>query len=164
MVSLYVLTMPLLVFVHELGHAAAALALLQGRVAVGVGRPPHVVHLAFGRLTVAFHPWIGLWRAHGLCAHRRPDSWTGEVLIAAAGPAASLLGCIVTRCVLVRVGPGLLHDALAVMTLYFLTAGVASLVPRSFHTYGSPMRSDGGLIVDALLHRNARVRPAGGGE
>jgi hypothetical protein len=160
LVSFYLLTMPFLLLLHELGHAAAALALRPGGVAVGIGREPHLFHIVLGRLMVAFHPWVGFWRAHGVCMYQRPESRTEDAIIAAAGPAASLLACIVTRTMLVNVSPGLLHDALAVMTLYLLSTGVVSLVPRSFDRHGTRMRSDGGLIVDALLQRNALANEA----
>jgi hypothetical protein len=159
LVAMYLLTMPCLALVHELGHAAAALALRPGAVVVAIGRPPHLLHLILGRMTILFDPWIGLWGAQAECAHQRAETRKQDALIAAAGPAASLLACIVTRSMLVRLEPGLLHDALAVITVYLLS-GVFNLIPISFTRHGTRVRSDGRIIVDALLQRTALASEA----
>ena len=83
-----------LVLVHELGHAAAGLALTDGRVEVAVGERPDQLVLEAGRLQ------LGLSASPSPGGECRIDSSElrtpkAEAWIAAAGPAASLLTAVV---------------------------------------------------------------------
>jgi hypothetical protein len=78
-----------LVMLHELGHAAAALLLTSGRVAVGVGGDRDELVLTAGRLELGLTPAVA---PGGEC---RVDDGTlrvpkAEAWVAAAGPVASL--------------------------------------------------------------------------
>jgi hypothetical protein len=148
---LFVLTKPLLALVHELGHAGAALALSSGRVAIAIGRRPPLIARDLGRLTIAFHPLAPVFRNHAECTHPAPRSRAEDALIALAGPAASLLTCVVARSALVHVSHGLLHDTLWMITFLSLVATVGNLVPFTFtDSQGRRRRSDGATIVAAL--------------
>jgi hypothetical protein len=148
---LFVLSQPLLALVHELGHAGAALALSSGRVAIAIGRYPPLVARDLGRMTIAFHPVAPILRNHAECTPPAPKSRTEDALVALAGPAASLVTCIVARSALVHVSPGLLHDALWMVTFLSLVATVGNLVPFTFtDSQGRRRRSDGATILAAL--------------
>jgi membrane-associated protease RseP (regulator of RpoE activity) len=88
------LTVPLLVLVHELGHAIAALHLTRGPVRVYVGRDPKLVGRV-GRLELyfGFRPPKG--GPTGVCLHARARTPLREMAIALAGPLASALSVIV---------------------------------------------------------------------
>ena len=77
---------PLAVLLHELAHAAMALALTRGRVlvVVGYGRG---VSLTLGRLSLRLSPLA----AGGCCVHRDTHARADHAIIAAAGPVSSLL-------------------------------------------------------------------------
>lgn len=144
-------TAPLTVL-HELGHAAAALALTPGRVGVAMGRQPSLAACSVGRMTVACHPVMLPWRLHAGCVHD-PASPAREAAIALAGPASSLLSCIVAASALVRVESGLVYDALFVMTYVALFTAVGNLVPLTFtDSRGARTRTDGAIVVDALRY------------
>ena len=51
-----VVGVPLLVLVHELGHALAAVARTTGRVGVYVGREPSMATFRVGRVDFFLHP------------------------------------------------------------------------------------------------------------
>ena len=73
--------------IHEFGHAVVALRRSGGEVTVATGcGGPQLVHLRYKRLSVA----VGLGDG-GECVHDDPGTCRGRALIAAAGPAASLL-------------------------------------------------------------------------
>ena len=78
---------PVVLLVHELGHAVAALLLTRGPVVVQTGRRAFLTP-RLGRLTLALGP--GGLQA-GACWHLAPESRAAEAAIAAAGPLASLL-------------------------------------------------------------------------
>jgi hypothetical protein len=148
---LFFLTEPLHALIHELGHGAAALALRPGRVAVAIGRRPPLVVWRLGRMTISFHLLMPLWRNHADCTHEAEGSRGEAALIALAGPAASLLTCIVAWSALVRVGSGLLHDLLFAMTFISFISAVGNLVPLTVTDYrGTRRRTDGAVIVAAL--------------
>jgi hypothetical protein len=154
LLGLILLTHPLLSLVHELGHAGAALALLPGRVAVTIGGQPPVVVRDLGRMTIALHPVMLPWRFHAACTYEAQGSRAETAVIALTGPAASLLTCIVMWSALVRVGPGLVHDVLFVMTLVSLVEAVGNLVPMTLtDSRGIRRRTDGATILAALRYR-----------
>jgi hypothetical protein len=151
LLPLALLTQPILALVHELGHGAAALALLPGRVTVAIGRTPPLVTCNAQRMTIAFHPVAPFWRNSATCAWDGTASPTQAALIASAGPAASLLTCIVAWSALLLVGPSLLRDLLWVMAFVSLGSALGNLVPFTFKdSRGTPRRSDGAIIVAAL--------------
>lgn len=78
---------PLVILVHELGHAVAVVALTGQRATVQVGRDPALVRFSVGRIDLH-------WDPRGYLAHCQmplPASPRRMLPIALAGPAASLL-------------------------------------------------------------------------
>lgn len=81
------LVQPLLIFVHELGHAVAAVALTGQRVLIRIGGEPYMVRFALGKIDVRFHP--SGYVAH--CELNPARMSPGDLLIVVlAGPAASV--------------------------------------------------------------------------
>jgi hypothetical protein len=156
LLPLCLVTMPLLTLVHELGHAGAALALRPGRrVWVIVGHRPHLARphptdwVVLGPLAIAFSLLPALGRNE--CVYDEPAaSRTERALIAFAGPVATLCACLIAWNGLIRVGPGLLHDLLWVVTWFELIAVVVNLWP---FTFKDGTRSDGANIVAALHYQ-----------
>jgi hypothetical protein len=149
----------LLVAVHEAGHALAALARRQPDVEVRMGAGQSLVlemRLQAVKLRLA-NPSL-------LKAGSGQVRWNAErttildlLIIAAAGPAASLLGGLVclwlaAQCPLYSQS----HDFFALTALYMFAFGaVLNLIPFTL-TEGSrkqpgvAMRTDGGIILDLL--------------
>lgn len=120
---LNLVVVPPLVLWHELGHAAAALALTRGRVEVRVGAD-HDGPLWFsvGRLRVV----LGLLPfAGGECSYEPDTVWRGrhEAWVAAAGPLASALAAVGLTVLALALGPA---EELAVRVLV-IGAGAAAV-------------------------------------
>lgn len=152
LLPLVLVIQPPLALVHELGHGAAALALLPGRVAVAIGRRPPLVVRRVRRMTIALHPVAPFWRNNATCAWEGRPSTTEAALIASAGPGASLLTSIIAwSAVLLVGGPGLPRDVLWVAAFVSLGSAIGNLVPFTFSdARGAPRRSDGAIIVAAF--------------
>ena len=142
----------LLVIPHELGHALAALVLLPGRVLIRVGGPQPLGAVDVGRMNVAFHPLVLPWRFDAVCSYDADSASRAEtVVIALAGPAASLVAGVFALNALEHAGPGLLHDVLRVATLLALGSVVICLVPLTLtDAQGTRLRTDGATVIDAL--------------
>jgi hypothetical protein len=91
--GLSALTLPVLVLVHELGHAIAALRLTTGTVRIYVGRDPKLVGRA-GRLELYFGLRLPKGGRLGVCLHPRASTPLRAMAIAVAGPLASALSAI----------------------------------------------------------------------
>jgi hypothetical protein len=145
-----VVSAPLLVLVHELGHAAVGLWTTEGLVQVHVGREPARVRFRVGRLDVGLNPDLPRRGRAGVARTWAAMERGDRIAYALAGPLAELaVAFVVTAGVVGGLVPRML----------VLTAGcaafdaVANLVPRERH--GN--RSDGLLVLDAL-----RGRPTAG--
>jgi hypothetical protein len=151
---------PVLIVVHELGHAFAALWRCDGPVFVRVGAKERRWSLRAGRMTMEAGP-NELPLSAGFCVYDATgiSPWD-EVMIAMAGPVASLLGAVATG-VLWNATGGLLHDALAVATLGGITVGVVNALPLTFKETrrgdGPVLRLDGLRALEAL--RSSRPVP-----
>ncbi|MDQ6915101.1 MAG: hypothetical protein M3155_04740 [Actinomycetota bacterium] len=80
---------PLIVLVHELGHALAALRHTHGTVRVYVGRDPGPTPWRAGRLEVYIGLRLPRGGPSGLCLHLVPHRALDQVWISLAGPAAT---------------------------------------------------------------------------
>ena len=142
---------PLVMLLHELGHALAALALTRGPVVVQTGRRA-LLTPRVGRLTLAIGP--GGLQA-GACWHLAPGSRRAEAAIAAAGPLASLLTAAAgaTACLGLHPPRGL-APALAALAVLGAIDAVANLWP-ALHpaartVTGAPQESDGRIVARCL--------------
>ncbi|HEV2819763.1 MAG TPA: hypothetical protein VGW11_04575 [Solirubrobacteraceae bacterium] len=150
---LVVLVAPVLVAVHEAGHALAALVLTRDPVDVVVGSEGRAARLRVGRVMLALHPFLRPDRMGGSVGlDDAALSARGALAVALAGPAASSLGTVATALALERTAPGLLHDVLAVATLGGLMTVAINLVPmRVVERRGEPpWRTDGLLALEAV--------------
>ena len=142
---------PIVLLLHELGHALAALALTRGPVVVQTGRRAFVTP-RLGRLTLALGP--GGLQA-GACWHLAPDSRPAEAAIAAAGPLASLLLAAVAALACVRLDPPrgleLLLAAIAVLGVLDAVGNLwPALHPARRTATGVPQESDGRIVARCL--------------
>jgi hypothetical protein len=113
---------PLLIALHELGHAAAALALTDGPVVLRVGTREQGSGLAVGsRLIVA----VGRGLTRGGSVHHMPAQTRRDAaIIVAAGPAATLLGGLVAAILAFRL---YVHGGPRLELYVFAAAAVDSL-------------------------------------
>ena len=112
---------PLLVFAHELGHAAGILHFTRSPVAIELGGAPYRLRFASGRcefdispLTVFAFRGRCAWDSHRLKRHR-DETW-----IALAGPVASLLTA------LALLGGGLALGAIPLLQTFLVVGGVVA--------------------------------------
>ena len=86
---------PVLFFVHELGHALAALVLTDGRVAIGLGHPSSGDSLRIARTDLRLS--LRSCFAGGWASYDPERLWRGrhEAWIALAGPVSSFLAGVV---------------------------------------------------------------------
>jgi hypothetical protein len=138
---------------HELGHAVAARHLIGGEVQVSVGSVGKLAELQLGQIKVAVNALEHPSRASGVAEFDASRATARDVLlIAVAGPAASLVGTVLTAWAL-SVAPtsGVLHDLLWAATLGGVF-GVLNIVPLTLQEGrdGPPLCTDGRLAVDAI--------------
>jgi peptidase M50-like protein len=105
LLPLAVFWQPVLLLVHELGHATTALDLTDGRVGVVLGREPGMVRFSLGRCDFMLSPWLV---SGGHCAYdpSRLRRGRDEAWIAAAGPIASLFTCLTLMALALMVESG----------------------------------------------------------
>ena len=89
---------PLSGFFHELGHACAALLLKKkAKVRVYLGRHGEQPTVALGRLEIYAGPASSFW---GTCEVESELNSFQTVIITAAGPLVSSIGCAWIRCII----------------------------------------------------------------
>jgi hypothetical protein len=100
--------------VHELGHAFAARRLIDGDVQVSVGSAGKLAEIQLGKVALAVNALSHPGRAAGVAEFDASRATARDVLlIALAGPAASLAGAVLTAWALSAASPsGVLHDLL----------------------------------------------------
>jgi membrane-associated protease RseP (regulator of RpoE activity) len=152
LIFLMIASIPAIVL-HELGHAIAARRLLGVDVQVSVGSAGKLAEMRLGQIALSINALSHPGRIGGAAEFDGSRATARDVLlIALAGPAASLAGTIGTALALSAVSTtGALHDLLWVATLVGVT-GVLNLVPLRFQErrHGPTLRTDGRLALDAL--------------
>jgi hypothetical protein len=137
---------------HELGHAIAAHRLLGSEVEVSIGTVGKVAEMRLGEVAVSVHALSDPSRIGGSAEFDASRATARDVLlIALAGPAASLIGTFGTAWLLGQTSPGVLHDILWTATLAGAFA-VLNLIPIRLQERrnGPVVRTDGRLALDAL--------------
>jgi hypothetical protein len=132
---------PVLVLVHELGHAAVGLARTEGLVAVRVGASPARWRLRVGRLQLELDPRPARNAPAGLAlVHARVGVGT-KIALTLAGPLAEASAAALL------IGAGVKLHMLVLTLAGVLGAGdaLANLVPFARHGH----RSDGRYLLDA---------------
>lgn len=146
---------------HELGHAIAARRLLGAEVGITVGSTAKMVEMRLGEISVSLNALAHPARVAGSAMFNASRATARDVLlIALAGPAASIVGKLITAWALSRVAPaGLAHDLFWAATLAG-GFGVLELVPLTLQERrrGPSIRTDGRLALDALRAARA-ARP-----
>lgn len=152
---------PLLTFVHELGHAVAAIAAIGGRVTVVQGPEPFRYRPSVGRFDLRLHGMTAPHRAWvGWARWERDASPRRHAVALAGGPLASLLaaiGCAVGS--LTTYGPAhWIFFALAVDAAAQLTSSALPVRYPSFSGEYAGVASDG-LKIRHLLSGAALPPP-----
>jgi hypothetical protein len=132
-IALVVLT-PLLVVVHELGHATVGLALGDGPVHVSVGRRPPWLRFMIGRLTLELNPLIPLVGPAGFARTAAPLSRRLCLAHAAGGPAANFAVAAAALGAMATAGRATWLVAVAATSASY---GLWNLVPRRTGTEAS---------------------------
>jgi hypothetical protein len=138
---------------HELGHALIARRLIGGNVQVSVGNAGKLAAIQLGKIAVTVNALPHPSRVSGTAEFDASRATAQDVLlIALAGPAASLAGTVLTALGLAAAPPsGVLRDLLWAATLGGVFA-VLNLVPLRLQEgrNGPTIRTDGRLALDAL--------------
>jgi len=140
------------ILVHEVGHAIAALRLTDGPVLVKVGRPRSLIRFRVGRMLFGLHPLMSFGVPFaGFCAHAPASSRGRVVVIALAGPAASLFLAGAMGALALSASAGsTARAAFAFVAMLATIEVVHNLVPRTKTKGGMTVRSDGLVALDAL--------------
>ena len=140
------------VLLHELGHALAAVRLLGDEVQVSVGSTGELARLRLGQISVSLSALSHPGEAAGVAEFDASRATARDVLlIAVAGPAASLLGTVLTAWALSAAAPsGVLHGLLWAATSAGVVGGL-NLVPLSLRDRrdAQPIASDGRIALEA---------------
>jgi hypothetical protein len=138
---------PLVVLVHELGHATVGLVGTEGMVRVRVGRSPAHWRIRLGRLNLDLSPFPAKADTDGLATVYGRLGLGGKVAFGLAGPLAStaaagaiLLGGVHGRSTVIEIAGAIL-----------LVSSLLSFVPHERHG----RRSDGAYLVDAVRSRHS---------
>lgn len=107
---------------------------------------------SLGRITIRFHPLVLPWRFDAVCDDDTHQSRAEAVVIALAGPAASVATGIVAWVALrTTSGAPVLDDVLAVATLGLFATAIVCLIPLTLtDTCGETMRTDGACVLAAM--------------
>ena len=138
------------VLIHELGHAVAARVLLDEDVELSVGSTGRIARLRLGRITAQIHA-LSLGRGAGEVSFGAARATARDVLLVAlAGPLASLGGMVVCA-LLFSAAPssGPVHDLLW-CSVYGGLLGVLNLLPFTFRDGSGSIQSDGRVAFDAM--------------
>jgi hypothetical protein len=139
----FLVVTPVVVHLHELGHAAAALRLTRDAVVVQACVRP-VGAMRIGRLHIA----IGLPALSGVCYHADAGRGHGNATIAAAGPLVSLVTGGAAGWAWFAGHGGAWLAAFAIMSLL---AGLTNLLPAHVEDGAAAVReSDGRIILRSL--------------
>jgi hypothetical protein len=120
----------LVTLVHESGHLAAAVATRQTDIALAVGSRGTLIDRKLGSIQVTMRAITGTWGPSGSVSFDAARTTAVDMtLIAAAGPAASLAGAVVTGVLADALGPGIPARFLAVATVFGALVGLGNLIP-----------------------------------
>jgi Peptidase family M50 len=147
-----------LTLLHELGHALVAAHRLGGPVHISLGARGRLVRIRLRRLTMAVSALPHPARLGGYASFDASRASARDLLLVAlAGPAASLVAFVVAALALSSVShAGTAHDVLWAATASSLLSVLLSLVPLEFqeHRGGPKLRTDGRVALEAIrAHR-----------
>jgi hypothetical protein len=146
-----------LAVVHELGHAAVAVARLPGRVIVRVGRDEPTSGFALGRVDFQLRPLMRPWRFDASCAREIPGTQLDDALIALGGPAASFAVCIAAVYGSRMATPAsTLSYVMGAIALEAIVETIVCLTPMMLaDSRGCVLATDGAHILAALRGKSA---------
>jgi hypothetical protein len=152
---------PLIIFLHELGHALVARRVTGQMVKIVVGKGRNLTAFTVGLVNVDLNLWLHPLREGGqMRADLRGVARRDLVWIVLAGPVASLLSGV-GAAILYSAAPdsGVLHLLLWAATLQGLFGALLSLIPMSLQERrgGPAIRNDGRLVLDILRSPTAQT-------
>jgi hypothetical protein len=157
------------VLVHEIGHALVAKFLGAENMRLQAGGAGASAAVRVGGVDARLAPVARPWRLDGfLSFDARRISRFGIVLIAIAGPAASIAAGLAAYALFDGTDPGsFMHDLRYVATFNSVGAGLLSLVPMRLQDSQDPTQptfaTDGMVVVEALgLSQRAKAPRARG--
>jgi hypothetical protein len=161
-----VLVTPVATLLHEIGHACAARARLNGAVGIRVGNGPPRWQFSLAGVDVGLRPVVVPFGVTGACEYDAGDCRASDAaVIALAGPLASLIGATASYVAWSHTDPrSLLGAALWQATMLQAGSFVLCLLPLTITQGGAVHHMDGKVALDALRRltlgtpRSARVR------
>ncbi len=153
---IWVFTMQISIFLHELGHCFAILAFTKGDAIVTLGHGENEICFSLRRLHVhlrAFAPWVGYMFFRGVVLTKRLS-----LLTSLGGPLVSLI--IGTAAFFFRsyVNEGFFHSVLSVAILFnwvlFLVTAIPIVYPKWWVGYAG-MPSDGYRVFKLVTSKKS---------
>jgi hypothetical protein len=136
------LSAPVVVLIHELGHAAVGLIRTEGLVAVRVGRRPARWRARLGRLQLELNPLPARSAPAGLANVYARCGVVTQVMLALAGPLAEAAA----GALILAVGARLQLVIVEIAGGFWIVDALLNLVPRTHRGYSS----DGAHLLAAL--------------
>ena len=149
LIMLFVVVMPVIITIHELGHALPALRYSRKMVTIYLGAhaaQKKAVTFKIGLLHVEIS--AGIFGGGGLCQYQKEGlSFKQQLRVIITAPACNLLTTAVCTLLLWLVElPVGWQIYLTLLGFFSLVIGIANLVPFRFSRGGVPFKSDGYLI------------------
>jgi hypothetical protein len=142
---------PLLVLIHELGHAAVALTRTEGLVTVRVGRSPAAWQMRFGRLRLHLNPWPGRNEPAGVATVHARFGFAGRIAFFIAGPIAGIAAASATLALAIHARSGIFQ----IVGVLWLIWTLSDIVPSGRNAF----RNDGRRLLDELRSRDESRPP-----
>jgi hypothetical protein len=155
---LYILLMPILTFLHELGHAIAAILYTNDEVLIQIGKGTLDYNIKIGRLYIKFAGYKSLIQvAYGQVIWKNESTKFRKIIIIVAGPTFSFLVFLLSTIILCKFSYSLNYTyriILRSISFYSLMQFLITAIPLKYKFYPYKyMTSDGYKILELLSNK-----------
>ena len=153
----YIISMPVLSFIHELGHAIPALIFTKGEVSVSIGNSNLIKKVKLNRLVINIYGYRSIMDvSYAYVNWESIDSKFKSIIMIAGGPIASLCTSIVLYLTLDTIQLSYLIKIFNGILLFSIGQFIVTALPMKYSD-NSPYKgftSDGYKIVQWLKLKN----------
>ncbi|MPM14209.1 hypothetical protein SDC9_60569 [bioreactor metagenome] len=155
---LYILLMPILTFLHELGHAIVAILYTNDEVLIQIGNGTLDYNIKIRRLYIKFAGYKSLIQvAYGQVIWKNECTKFRKIIITAAGPVVSVLVFLLSTIILYKFYYSLNYKYTIILrsiSFYSLIQFLITAIPLKYKFYPYKyMTSDGYKIVELIIKK-----------
>lgn len=155
---LYILLMPILTFLHELGHAVVAIFYTSDEVLIQIGNGTLDYNIKIRKLYIKFTGYKSLIQvAYGQIIWQNDCTKFRKIMITAAGPFVSILVFLLSTIVLYKFSYSLNYTykiLLRSISFYSLIQFLITIIPLKYKIYPyKDMTSDGYKIIKLIRRK-----------